>query len=135
MTGATGHLLTLKENVMWFTAGMVGVVAAHRWLVPGSDVSVLVPAAIVAGANIGSYLRERWGVGTPFDERHGRILEEAMTWGFTALVVVLGAEILVGLSMTAEELFLVGGGVAVVAAGLRELSHRDVVGSLPGQGS
>ena len=125
-----GNLLSFKQNFMWLTGGLAGMLAATRWIIPEADLSPAVLIGILIGANIGAYMRNTSRSGREYDERDIENMEESMAWGFMAAITMLGLNLLNQFSFTSSEILLASSAVALaVTLGLeaRQTGLREMI--------
>lgn len=120
------NLLSFKQNFMWLTGGLVGMLAAQRWIIPEADISIAVLIGILVGGNLGAYLRNTGRTGAKFDERDRRNMEDSMAWGFMAAVTLLALNVLAGQSFTGSDILLISGGAALLATLVMETRQRKL---------
>ena len=108
-----GNLLSFKQNFMWLTGGLAGMLATQRWIIPDTSLSPAILIGILIGGNIGAYMRNTSRTGREYDERDRENMEESMAWGFMTAVTMLGLNLLNRFSFTSSEILLASSAVAL----------------------
>lgn len=123
-----GNMLGFKQNFMWLTGGLAGMLAAEKWVVPWADLSPAILIGILIGANIGAYMRNSSEVGREYDERQRENMEESMAWGFMTSVTMLGLNLFDQVSFTSPEIIIGSSAVALLATIVLEVKQTGFKG-------
>jgi hypothetical protein len=120
-----------RQSLVYSVAALAGVLIAQKYLLLGSQPIAGIVIGTVIGANIGTYLQQRRGQSTGFDELNSEIVDKSMIHGFLAYTAILTYQISTRTNIfSSVEQVIIASSVMVVSLIYQALRFNEKLGEL-----
>ena len=120
-----------RHSLLYSVAALAGVLIAQKYLLPGTQPTLGIVIGAPIGANIGTYLQQRRGKSTGFDELDSEIVDRSMIHGFLAYTVILTYQIFSRTNIFSPvEQVIIASSVMVVSLIYQALKFNEKLGEL-----
>ena len=127
----TPEWFSWRQSLLYSVAALAGVLIAQKYLLPGTQPTVGIVIGAVIGANIGTYLQQRRGQNTGFDELNSEIVDRSMIHGFLAYIAILTYQIFSRTNIfSSVEQIIIASSVMVVSLIYQALRFNEKLGEL-----
>ena len=127
----TPEWFSWRHSLLYSVAALAGVLIAQKYLLPGTQPTLGIVIGAVIGANIGTYLQQRKGKNTVFDDLNSEIVDRSMIHGFLAYTAVLTYQIFSRTNIfSSAEQVIIASSVIVVSLIYQALRFNEKLGEL-----
>jgi len=120
-----------RHSLLYSVAALGGALIAQKYFLPESQLSIAIIFGTILGANIGTYIQQRRGKNTGFDELNSEIVDKSMIHGFIAYTAVLTYQIFSRTNtFSSIEQVIIASSVMVVSLIYQALRFNERLGEL-----